>query len=100
MATKRFFICTLVWTAILAGFCGVAWAQDTSTGSISGTVTDASGATVKGALVAIRNVDRGETIRTVATSSTGYYTATYLPLGTYTVKITASGFESSEVTGI
>jgi hypothetical protein len=100
MGKQRFFICTLVWTAILAVFCGVAGAQDTSTGSISGTVTDASGATVKGALVSIRNTDRGQTIRTVTTNATGFYTATYLPLGNYTVKITAGGFKAEEVTGL
>ena len=100
MTKQRLYLCTLVCIAILAAFSGVAWAQDTTTGSISGTVTDASGATLKGATVTIRNTDRGQTIRTLTTNAAGYYTATYLPLGNYTVKITAGGFKSEEVTGL
>ncbi|GGA67983.1 hypothetical protein GCM10011507_19320 [Edaphobacter acidisoli] len=75
-------------------------AQDTTTGSISGTITDATGAAVKGATVGMTNTDRGATIRTVMTNSTGYFTATSLPLGTYTVHISDSGFKPVNVTGI
>jgi hypothetical protein len=99
MAKQRFLICLLVWTAILAVFCGMALAQET-TGSISGTITDSSGAAVKGATVTIRNTDRGQDVRTVTTNSSGFYTATSLPLGTYTVKVTGSGFKAEEVTGV
>src|ERR1700761_2890212 len=99
MAKQRLYICTLVWTAILAVFCGAAWAQET-TGSISGTITDSSGAMVKGATVTIRNTDRGQDIRTVTTSSAGFYTATSLPLGTYAVTVTNSGFRTETVTGL
>ena len=70
------------------------------TGSISGTATDPSGATIKGATVTLTNTDRGQDVRTLATSTAGFYTATSLPLGTYTVKIVSAGFQTQSVTGI
>src|SRR5712675_3329694 len=77
----------------------VANAQET-TGSISGTISDSSGASVKGAVVTVTNTDRGQDVRTVTTNSAGFYTATSLPLGTYSVKVSASGFKSEVVTGL
>jgi hypothetical protein len=74
-------------------------AQET-TGSISGTVTDPSGALIKGATVVLVNTDRGDVERTLKTSGSGFYTAGSLPLGTYTVKITDSGFKSEAITGV
>lgn len=76
-----------------------AQAQDV-TGSISGTITDSSGATVKGAVVTLTNTDRGQDIRKLITNSAGFYTATSLPLGTYSVKVTDSGFKTEVVTGL
>jgi len=71
----------------------VALAQET-TGSISGTVTDPSGAAIKGATITLTNTDRGHVERTISTDSRGFYTATSLPLGTYSVKIVDSGFKT------
>ncbi|MGH9596489.1 MAG: carboxypeptidase-like regulatory domain-containing protein, partial [Edaphobacter sp.] len=75
----------MAWIVLLAMFSVVASAQDT-TGSISGTITDSTGASVKGATVSLTNTDRGQNIRALTTNSAGFYTATSLPLGTYTVK--------------
>jgi hypothetical protein len=74
-----------------------ALAQNVS-GSISGTITDATGAAIKGATVVLRNTDRGADIRTVTTNSDGFYTATSLPLGTYSVQIKDQGFQATTVT--
>lgn len=93
-----------VWTrcfglaAVLVVAMSVAAAQDPSNGSISGTITDSSGAAIKGATVKLMNTERGETVRTVTTNGSGFYTATSLPLGTYTVSISDSGFGSVNVT--
>jgi Carboxypeptidase regulatory-like domain/TonB-dependent Receptor Plug Domain len=99
---KRYVSCA-VWVvvlAVVASFgCVAAWAQET-TGSISGTVTDPSGAAIKGATVTLTNTDRGHVERTLTTNSGGFYTATSLPLGTYTVKLVGSGFKSDSVTGL
>ncbi|SEC43289.1 TonB-dependent receptor [Terriglobus roseus] len=78
---------------------GAAHAQET-TGSISGTITDPSGASIKGATVVLTNTDRGQDVRTLTTNSAGYFTATSLPLGVYTVKITAPGFSTANVTSL
>ncbi len=70
------------------------------TGTISGTVTDQSGASIKGAVVTLTNTDRGQDLRTLTTSGSGFYTATSLPLGTYTVKVAAPGFKTDSVVGL
>ena len=69
-------------------------------GSISGTITDGSGAAIKGATVVLINTDRANTERTLMTSGAGFYTATSLPLGTYTIRISDAGFKTEEVTGL
>ena len=84
---------------LLALFSSGSPAQET-TGSISGTITDSSGAAIKGATISLVNTDRGQTIRTLTTSSAGFFTGTSLPLGTYTVKIVESGFQTTSVTGL
>ncbi len=89
----------LAAVALLALSSLVAIAQE-STGSISGTITDPSGAIVKGATVTLTNTDRGQDIRKLTTNSAGFYTATSLPLGAYSVKISFKGFKSEVVTGI
>jgi hypothetical protein len=65
-------------------------AQDT--GSISGTVTDKSGAAVVGADVVISNTG-GNLTRSTATNSDGAYVAPALPGGAYDVTVTAQGFQ-------
>jgi len=69
-------------------------------GSISGTIEDPTGASVKGANITLTNIDRGQDVRTLTTNGAGFYTATSLPLGTYTIKIVAAGFQSSSVTSL
>ncbi len=64
-------------------------------GGINGTVTDASGANVPGATVTATNVDTQATISSVSTSS-GEFLFQDLPLGTYTVLVSAGGFDSSK----
>jgi len=85
--------------ALLAFGLQAGYAQEVS-GSISGTVTDISGAAIRGAHVDVINTDRGVTIRSVNTNDSGYYTARALPVGTYTVKVTNAGFGQETVNGI
>jgi|HubBroStandDraft_4_1064222.scaffolds.fasta_scaffold15279_2 hypothetical protein len=63
-------------------------------GTILGTVTDASGAVVSGASVKVHNVNTGQD-RSTQTSADGSYTVSELPIGTYTVTISQSGFQTS-----
>jgi len=74
----------------------------TVTGTVQGTVTDSSGAVVPRARVRLENVETGQQ-RTVATNEVGFYSAPFLPLGTYRATATLSGFgtvirENIEVT--
>src|ERR1700684_1756788 len=68
-------------------------AQET-TGSINGSVTDASGAALAGATVTATDVARG-TAYPAQTNNDGAYYLTHLPIGRYTVKVEAKGFETS-----
>src|SRR5271167_4474817 len=69
------------------------------TASISGTVTDPSGAIVAGATVTATNVDTG-VATTQPTNASGFYSFQSLPLGTYTIDVTRSGFKSYAQTGL
>ena len=78
---------------LLAGlFCGTAAAQET-TGTITGTTTDQSGAVLPGVSVTLKNTDTG-IIRTVVTNEAGLYTASLLPIGQYEVVFELPGFQS------
>ena len=86
--------------AILMVFAVSGRAQDATSGSISGTVTDSTGAAVKGATVVLTNTDRNQVERTLTTNSAGFYTATSLPLGNYIVKATSPSFAAEVTNGI
>ena len=78
---------------------GIAARGQTFRGTILGTVTDTSGAVVSGAKVAVRNANTGLE-RITETSADGSYAVPELPLGTYSVSITQSGFQTSLTTGV
>ncbi|MBV9506465.1 MAG: carboxypeptidase regulatory-like domain-containing protein, partial [Acidobacteriia bacterium] len=63
-----------------------------ATGTITGTIADPAGAVVAGAAVEVRNAQGGAAFPTVSTS-TGNYTVTQLPPGTYEVSVTVPGFK-------
>jgi len=73
-----------------------AWAQSSTTGALTGTVTDPSGAVISGASVAADNKATGQE-RTTTTDASGVYKFSQLPPGDYSVKFSASGFKTSEV---
>src|SRR5882724_13725323 len=73
--------------------------QTLTTGQISGTVTDPSGAVVPKAQVTVSNTNTGIK-RTTESNSDGYYLVPLLDPGTYVVTITAKGFETVSREGI
>jgi hypothetical protein len=69
------------------------------TASISGTVTDPSGAVVAGASVTATNVETG-IATTLTTNTQGFYSFQSLPLGNYTISVQQSGFKGYAQTGL
>ena len=67
--------------------------------SLSGRVTDPSGATVSGANVAAKNMETGET-RTAGTDDAGRYWIPSLAVGQYEVHVTKAGFQEQVQAGI
>ncbi|MFB3905522.1 MAG: TonB-dependent receptor domain-containing protein [Acidobacteriota bacterium] len=65
-------------------------------GSISGTVTDASGGVVPGATVTITDVRRGTTVEVITNDSGNYVKDRLLP-GVYSVKVTLTGFQAAVI---
>jgi hypothetical protein len=67
--------------------------------TLTGTVTDSSGATLPNAQVTITDVATGVT-RTVSSNAAGLYTAPNLLPGSYEVKVVATGFKTQVEKGI
>jgi hypothetical protein len=86
----------LLLAAVLAAVPAVA---QMGGGSVSGTLTDPSGAVVAGAEITIEKPDTHET-RHVVTSSAGLYSATNLGPGVYRLTVTRQGFSTLQRTGI
>jgi len=78
-------------------FGGMAWGQATT--SIRGTVTDSSGGYVGGASVTLTNPE-SKSVRTATTGDDGGYQFLFLPPGTYTLDVSATGFQKYEQTGL
>src|SRR5215472_2463160 len=68
-------------------------------GELTGTVYDATGASIPNATVTATNTETG--VQTAAeTTSTGQYRLRNLPAGTYNVNVVAAGFTASQVKNI
>ncbi|MGC1228480.1 MAG: carboxypeptidase regulatory-like domain-containing protein, partial [Candidatus Sulfotelmatobacter sp.] len=77
----------------------ISLSAQTFRGTILGTVTDPSGAVIAGAKVTVKNTGTGLE-RTTETSADGSYALPELPIGTYTVTVTLSGFETFVANGV
>ena len=82
---------------LLALSATLAWGQATT--SVRGTVTDSSGGAVVGAAVQITNAE-SKVERSITSGADGGYQFLFLPPGTYTLSVTATGFRRYERTGI
>jgi Carboxypeptidase regulatory-like domain len=71
---------------------GLARAQQ-ATAAISGTIVDATGRGVPGAMVMVKSLETGAT-RTVTTDETGGFLVLSLPVGRYEVRVDKTGFKS------
>lgn len=86
--------------AVLAGLASSANAQiATTTAALSGVVTDASGAIVPGASVALASLERGLN-RDFKSDAAGRYSFSQLPPGSYILTVKMPGFETYTQKGI
>jgi hypothetical protein len=79
-------VCFLMFNSAM-----LTWGQGV-TGTIRGTISDASGAVVAGADVTVTNQATGVSTA-VKSSTTGGYTVELLPIGTYRVDVSLPGFK-------
>ena len=85
------------WLLIL--LCPAVLSAQVVTGSISGRVTDSTGAVIPGATIQIQNLDTGLS-RSAETDSAGRYVTRNLPLGSYSVTAQQEGFQKQVRSGI
>jgi hypothetical protein len=83
----------VLWVFVLCFFVSVPLHAQVTGATLSGTVTDASGAVIANAQVSIRNTATGIS-KDTTTDSAGFYAAPNLPAGPYEVKVTAAGFNT------
>lgn len=82
---------------LIFALCHLGWAG--GTGSISGTVTDPSGAVIPAAAVTLRNSNTG-TLQTTTTGNDGSFPFLSVPAGDYQVEIRAAGFKPYVQSGL
>jgi hypothetical protein len=87
----------LTFCFILLCLPGLLRAQDTA--SLTGTVSDASGAAISGAQVNLVSPDQGFD-RTVPTNGSGDFLFSSLPIGSYNLIVTAKGFKVYRANGV
>jgi Carboxypeptidase regulatory-like domain len=85
--------------AVLFGFAPVSLAQTAATGALTGTITDPSGGVIVGATVELSSKATGQT-RTATTDAEGAYKFSLLQPGDYSVKVSANGFKTAEVSAV
>ncbi len=86
-------------SATLTIGCSAAYGQGIITGSLGGTITDASGAVVPGASFTAKNVETGVSF-TGKTNGKGELNLDAVPVGTYTVVVQGPGFSPLTINGI
>ena len=87
----------LLWLALLLSLSVAVFGQDSA--SVTGTVTDQSGAAVPDAQVTVSSRDRG-IVRPTTTNATGDYLVAGLPSGPINVTVVAKGFKRYEAQAV
>jgi len=77
--------------------CCAAWGQDTA--SLTGTITDPSGAAIANAQVTIANAEHGVN-RSAPSNGSGDFVFAALPIGSYDLTVTAQGFKKYQAQGV
>jgi carboxypeptidase family protein/TonB-dependent receptor-like protein len=88
----------LAGLAVIVLATGIRLAAQSERAKIVGTVRDPQGAVVPAAKITVTNTATAIQTRTT-TNAEGYYQVLELPIGSYKVKVEASGFKTSETIG-
>lgn len=96
----RFLSAAVVAAAVLLlGFAAPALAQNASSGTVVGSVTDTTGALIPGAQLALKNTATGLVLNQSTNVHGGYVFSNVAP-GNYTLTVTSTGFQRSVITGL
>ncbi len=86
-----------LFAAVLMALVSAAWlGASIDRGSVQGTVTDQQGGAVPGATVVVKN-DETNVETPLTTNSAGFYLASELVPGKYSVHVSASGFSPEDI---
>jgi hypothetical protein len=91
-ALAAIFLTSFVWLNS-----GTAWGQAST--SLRGTIVDPSGGTLAAAQVVLASPE-SKTERNATTGEQGEYQFLFVPPGTYTLTVTAKGFQRYQITGV
>ena len=94
--SSKFLLCWLLTAAFMLSAAVHLAAQSTTTGDVTGVVSDPSGAIVPGASVTLKSIETGRT-STAKTNSTGVYRFSLLSPGPYSVTVSSPSFNSATV---
>jgi len=97
-SSRDWLLVSLLLVCLVGFFSAPAWAQ-LFTGSITGVVTDPTGAVVPGAKVLLTDVNKGYAY-TATSDAVGRYVLTSLPPSTYKLSVEAQGFKTNVQDGI
>src|SRR5262245_43144806 len=96
----RNFFSKFLFVLVVLALCGLPiFGQSTANGSLTGTVTDPTGAVVPGASVTVKNNETSQEF-TAKTSDEGTFTIPALATGMYTATISVKNFKQAKVTEI
>ena len=94
-----FSIRVCVWALIVIALAVSPVFAQVDTGSITGTVTDPSGAVVSGAKVTLTNEGTGAAL-TTTTGTDGIYKFSPVHIGSYKLEVTSTGFQTTTQSGV
>jgi hypothetical protein len=101
---KQVRVCLFAFVLALLGVfstlnAGSTLAQSAGTAALSGTITDSSGGRVANVTVTLTSAATNQS-RTTVTGTDGTYRFSLLPPGTYSVRFTAKGFKTADVSDV
>jgi Carboxypeptidase regulatory-like domain len=98
VSNSRILLVAFAMLSLIVLTAGIAQGQAIS-GSLTGTVTDASGAAVNGASIEAVNLGTGQKI-TATTRGSGEYNFAELPVGNYRITVTAANFRTTTLESV